>query len=95
VDDWFVYMIYCSDTTLYTGITKDINRRYAQHATQKGAKYFRSREPSALVYQERGHDRSSASKREIEIKKLSRKHKIQLVLSENNLLQMAAHKVFG
>jgi putative endonuclease len=95
VDDWFVYMIYCSDTTLYTGITTDVNRRYIQHATQKGAKYFRSREPSALVYQENRHDRSSASKREIEIKKLSRKHKIQLVLSENNLLQVAAYEVFG
>lgn len=88
--DWFVYMIHCSDESLYTGITTDVSQRYAQHASQKGAKYFRGRAPRLLVYQEEGHDRSSASKREIEIKKLSRKNKIQLILSSDNQLDMTA-----
>ena len=77
--NWFVYIIHCSDETLYTGITTDIERRYTQHATQQGAKYFRGRKPQKLVYQESGHDRSTASKREIEIKGLSRADKFQLI----------------
>jgi len=79
---WFVYIIHCTDNTLYTGITTDLERRYAQHASQQGAKYFRGRKPKALVYQESGHDRSTASKREIEIKKLSRANKFQLIASK-------------
>ena len=85
---WFVYIIYCSDETLYTGITTDIERRYAQHALQQGAKYFRGRKPKKLVYQESGHDRSSASKREMEIKKLSRKNKFLLISSSENQIAM-------
>jgi len=77
-------MIYCTDGSLYTGITTDVERRYNQHATQKGAKYFRGRKPSELVYQESGHDRSSATKREIEIKKLARTDKVLLISSVDN-----------
>ena len=94
MDDWFVYMIHCTDESLYTGITKDVSKRYAQHAALKGAKYFRGRKPRELVYQENGHDRSSASKRECEIKKLSRKNKIQLILSSDNQLKISASEVF-
>ncbi len=61
-----------------------MKRRYIQHAEQKGAKYFRGRKPRELVYQESGHDRSSASKREIDIKKLSRADKILLISSIDN-----------
>ncbi len=82
--NWFVYIIHCTDDTLYTGITTDIERRYAQHALQQGAKYFRGRKPRKLVYLEGGHDRSTATKREIEIKKLSRENKFQLIASEEN-----------
>jgi putative endonuclease len=57
-----------------------------QHSTQKGAKYFRGRRPQQLVYLESGHNRSSASKREAMIKKLSRKDKLQLLESEQNEL---------
>jgi len=81
---WFVYIIHCTDDSLYTGITTDVKRRYAQHAVQQGAKYFRGRKPKQLVYQESGHDRSTASKREIEIKKLSRASKFQLIASAQN-----------
>jgi len=79
---WFVYIIHCTDDTLYTGITTDLERRYAQHASQQGAKYFRGRKPKTLLYQESGHDRSTASKREIEIKKMSRKNKFHLIESQ-------------
>jgi len=79
---WFVYIIHCSDDSLYTGITTDLERRYKQHSQQQGAKYFRGRQPKELVYQEGGHNRSTASKREIEIKKLSRVNKLQLIASK-------------
>ncbi len=79
---WFVYIIHCTDDSLYTGITTDIERRYKQHGLQRGAKYFRGRQPKKLVYQENGHNRSSASKREIAIKKLSRANKLQLIATQ-------------
>lgn len=76
---WQVYIILCSDDSLYTGITTDIERRLAQHANGTGAKYFRGRSPQRLVYLESGHDRSSASRREAEIKRLRPAEKRQLI----------------
>lgn len=84
---WFVYIIHCTDDTLYTGITTDIERRYTQHALQQGAKYFRARKPKKLVYLESGHNRSTASKQEMEIKKLSRASKFQLIASQQNQIE--------
>lgn len=69
--NWSVYMIRCHDDSLYTGISTDVERRFKQHETGVGAKYFRAHKPEQIVYEEMGHDRSSASKREAEIKKLS------------------------
>ncbi len=92
---WFVYMIHCTDGSLYTGISTDVEKRYTQHETQKGAKYFRGRKPKQLVYQESGHDRSSASKREIEIKKLSRVNKMQLILSTENQIKHVGNTLSG
>lgn len=77
--NWHVYIIFCSDNSLYTGITTDVERRYCQHADGKGAKYFRARKPVRVVYQESGHTRSTASKRELEIKKLTRAEKQTLI----------------
>jgi putative endonuclease len=82
--NWQVYIILCTDNSLYTGITIDVARRFNQHADRQGAKYFRSRQPKQLVYVETGHDRSSASKREIVIKKLPRLEKLQLLASDSN-----------
>lgn len=82
--NWQVYIILCTDDSLYTGITIDVARRFNQHADRQGAKYFRGRQPKQLVYVETGHDRSSASKREIVIKKLPRLEKLQLLVSDNN-----------
>lgn len=82
---WFVYMILCNDESLYTGITNNIEKRFLQHAKSgSGAKYFRGREPLRVVYFEGGHDRSSATKREIVIKRLKRSHKLRLLSSDAN-----------
>ena len=85
--NWFVYVILCSDASLYTGITNDLERRLTQHADGRGAKYFRGRRPGPGVYLEDGHTRSSASKREAAIKKLSSQDKHQLIMAsaENQL----------
>ena len=79
---WFVYILECADGTLYTGITTDLERRVKEHNTSpKGAKYTRNRRPVKLVYNEEAEDKSSASKREYQIKKLSRKEKLLLIIS--------------
>ncbi len=77
--NWSVYIIHCSDNSLYTGITTDVEARFSQHASGKGAKYFRGRKPEAVVYVEGGHDRSSASREEIRLKKLKSREKWQLI----------------
>jgi len=77
---YFVYIVKCSDDTLYTGITTDIKRRVEEHnGSDKGAKYTKLRRPVTLVYSEDSEDRSSASKREYLIKKLSRVKKMELI----------------
>lgn len=83
---WQVYMIRCSDESLYTGITTDVTRRFAEHSRGTGARYFRGRAPRLLVYLETGHDRSSASRRERQIKRLSPAAKRALVASSANRL---------
>lgn len=72
-------MILCSDNSLYTGISTDVARRFHQHAAQKGAKYFRTRQPLELVFVEDGHNRSSASQREAQIKTMKRDQKLQMI----------------
>jgi putative endonuclease len=81
--NWCVYIIRCSDDTLYTGITTDIDRRFNQHAEGTGAKYFRSRQPLQVVYLEKNHTRSSAAKRESQIKAMNRADKILLTSQQS------------
>lgn len=78
---YFVYMVECADGTFYTGIATELERRIEEHnSTDKGAKYTRTRRPVVLVYSEEYPDRSSASKREYEIKKkMSRTDKLNLI----------------
>lgn len=77
---YFVYMLRCSDDTLYTGITTDLKRRVDEHNNSaKGAKYTKLRRPVKLAYSEESEDRSSASKREYAIKQLTRKEKLELI----------------
>lgn len=77
MNDWFVYIVRCADDSLYTGITKNVVRRIQEHNNDDclGAKYTKVRRPVVLVHQEICMSRSAATKREIEIKKLSRKDK--------------------
>lgn len=77
---YYLYMLQCSDNTLYTGIATDVTRRVNEHNhSDKAAKYTRVRRPVKLVYVEECEDRSSASKREHAIKKLSRTDKLKLI----------------
>ena len=76
---WKLYILRCGDGTLYTGITTDVEKRFAVHSLGKGAKYTRGRGPLELVYQEACGDHSTALKREAEIKKLSREEKEKLI----------------
>ena len=80
--DWQVYIILCTDNSLYTGITTDIERRLSQHGGKRGAKYFRGRSPRQVVYLETGHTRSSASQREADIKQLGRAGKLRLIAQQ-------------
>lgn len=82
--NYYVYLLRCSDNTLYTGCTNDLKRRIQAHNAGKGAKYTRSRRPVELVYQEVQPDKSAALRREAEVKRLSRKKKLALIAAENN-----------
>lgn len=75
----YVYILTCSDGTLYTGWTIDLAERLAAHQAGRGARYTRTRLPVKLVYRETCPDRSSAMKRERAIKKLPRGKKLALV----------------
>ena len=82
--NWQVYMILCSDHSLYTGITTDMQRRFRQHAEGSGAKYFRGRQPLQVVYLETDHSRASASKREAQVKALTRSEKDLLLAQQKS-----------
>lgn len=78
-ESWFTYILKCGDGSLYTGSTNDLESRVEKHSSGIGAKYTRSHLPVSLVYFEKFADRSLAFKREVEIKKLSRKKKLILI----------------
>ena len=77
--EWCVYMLLCDDNTIYTGITNDLKKRFENHISGKGAKYLRGRKPLEIVYTENFQNRSMATKREMEIKKLNRRKKETLI----------------
>lgn len=76
---FFVYILQCNDRTLYTGITNDIEKRLKVHSSGKGAKYVRRRLPIKLLYKEEHETKSDALKRELQIKRMNRKEKIELI----------------
>jgi len=80
--DWFVYMVRCTDDTLYTGVARDVVRRVAEHNgdDKLAARYTRARRPVALVYQEGCAVRAPAGKREHAIKQLTRPQKERLII---------------
>lgn len=75
----YVYIIKCSDDSLYTGWTNNLEKRFKKHQEGKGAKYTRGRGPLELVYFEEYETKVQAMKREYEIKKMSREKKIKLI----------------
>jgi putative endonuclease len=72
---WFLYLLECSDGSIYTGITTDVEKRYAVHVSGKGARYTRSHPPQQLLAVFEYEDRSSASKAEYEMKQLTASQK--------------------
>ena len=78
---WWVYLLQCSDQTLYAGITTDLNRRVQEHngEIRGGARYTRARRPVHLVWSEPSESRSAASQREAAVRRLSRSQKEQLI----------------
>ena len=77
--NWFCYLLRCADDTLYCGITNDLEKRLAAHNAGTASKYTRVRVPVELVFVEECSDRSTASKREMEIKGLKRAEKLALL----------------
>ena len=76
---WYIYIVKCSDNTLYTGITNNLEKRIATHNNKKGAKYTKTRLPVTLMAYWEASNRSEASKEEYRIKKLSRASKMVLI----------------
>ncbi|MEX2340811.1 MAG: GIY-YIG nuclease family protein [Candidatus Paceibacterota bacterium] len=76
---YFVYIIECDDKSLYTGITTDLKRRFIEHQSGKGGHYTRSRKVVKFVFTEEQADKSSALRREAEIKRWKKKQKLELI----------------
>lgn len=85
-NSWTVYIIETEQSTLYTGITTDVERRFQEHLdmfngkrSAKGAKYFRRAKPLKIVYAETCANRSEATKREAAIKRMTKAKKVALI----------------
>lgn len=76
---WYLYLIECDDGSLYTGITTDVERRYAAHVAGKGARYTRMKKPVRLVGFRECGSRSNALKAELALKKLAPPKKLQAI----------------
>ena len=94
-NEWKLYILRCCDGSLYTGITTDVQKRFAAHQAGKGAKYTRSRTPVEMVYSESCADKSAALRREHAIKNLTRKQKLQLIEKPAFNISAAAEKAIG
>jgi len=77
-EKWFLYILRCSDGSLYTGITKDLERRFKMHSEGKASRYTRTRRPLKLVYKEACGNHASALVRECQIKEFSKDRKEKL-----------------
>lgn len=81
---WYVYMLRCSDETLYTGITNDLSARIRAHNAGTGAKYTRGRGPVELVYSEELPSHGEALRREYAIKQLKKEQKLSLIMQQKS-----------
>ena len=77
--NWFVYILNCADGTLYTGITNDIDRRIKAHNAGTASKYTRVRRPVSIVYSEEVETKGDALRRELQIKRLTRSEKMEII----------------
>nr|WP_186181595.1 GIY-YIG nuclease family protein [Burkholderia gladioli] len=82
---WYLYLIECEDGSVYTGITTDVDARFAQHANGTGARYTRSRKPRAVLASFELADRSSASRAEYWVKRLTPAQKRELAGGRRSL----------
>jgi predicted GIY-YIG superfamily endonuclease len=82
--DWAVYILLCSDGSLYTGIAKDVEARVKQHRAGRGASYTRTRLPVKLLYQQKGLTHSKALTREAQIKSMPRFKKEEIIFNKDN-----------
>ncbi|MDD5093623.1 MAG: GIY-YIG nuclease family protein [Dehalococcoidia bacterium] len=87
MSEWHLYLIRCHDGSLYTGITTDVDRRFAEHQGKngEGAKWLRGRGPLLLVFQEKLESRSLALRVESKVKKLSKAKKEELIRTRKRL----------
>ena len=90
-DEWYVYIIRCRDGSLYTGTTTDVERRFAEHQNNGGAKYLRGRGPLTLVFKHLVGRKSRALKVELKIKRLSKEKKEALVKTGEGLEGLLAN----
>lgn len=89
---YFVYILECSDKSLYTGITTDLERRFAEHKIGKGGHYTSYNPPVKIRYFEEHNTRSLAAKREAQIKGWSRTKKLALIKNDREILKAAARR---
>lgn len=85
---WYVYIVECSDGTLYTGTAVDVQKRIDKHNSGKGAKYTRARLPVKLKYSAKFDNRSLACKEECRVKKLGRIEKLQLINNHDLIIRI-------
>jgi len=88
---WYLYMIRLENNHLYTGITTDIDRRFTEHKSGKGAKYLRGKGKMTLVFTDKIGDHSTALKMEIRIKKMSKSEKERLINGDRNIRDELEH----
>ena len=87
MNTWFVYIIRCTDGSLYTGCTNHVIRRWHEHRKGSGAKYLRANKPESVIYIEEHPNRSEACKREYQIKQFTKHEKESLVLEKKKTAQ--------
>lgn len=84
-EKWFLYILKCADSSLYTGITKDLERRFKSHSEGRAARYTRTRRPLEMVYEETCRSRTEALTRECAVKALSKAKKLALINPRQSL----------
>ena len=77
--NWYVYILLCRDKSFYIGSTNNVEERFKDHLTGKGARYTKSHKPEKIIYQEKFLTKTEAIKREYELKKMTKVQKMKLV----------------